>query len=55
MSTEQLGGNKNNFLNPVRALLRRIHRLVAIIISTVVDRALIVIVSGYQFDEQFDI
>ena len=40
---------RNNFLYPVRALLRRTQRLVAIMTSAVVESALIVIVSGYCF------
>jgi len=43
-----------DFLNPVRALCKKKHRLAAIVMSTVVDRALIVIVNGYTYanDEQ---
>jgi len=36
----------SDFLYPVRALLRRMQRLVAIMTSAVVESALIVIVSG---------
>lgn len=42
--------NNTDLLNPVRALCNKKHRLAAIVISTVVDRALMVIVNGYTHD-----
>jgi len=39
--------NITDFLNPVRALCNKKHKLAAIVMSTAVDRALIVIVNGY--------
>jgi hypothetical protein len=42
--------NNADLLNPVRALCNKKHRLAAIVTSTVVDRALMVIVNGYTHD-----
>ena len=49
--SKQTTRNGFNLETPVRALLRRMTRLVAITTSAVVDKALIVIVSGYQFHQ----